>query len=268
MRSRAILAVALVFGVAAPAFVGSARAQAPNPPVTVTGIHINSLTPVGNQLIADATVTLNVVGRQVRQTVFFPIGLDATPNADPAGCPILNLSVGPIDLNLLGLIVTLDNCAGGPVTVDVTAIPGGGLLGDLLCGLANLLNGGLGLGDILGGLTGAQTTQILGGLTDLLNQLLGQVLTGGTPAVGGPEEDGLCPILSLDIPSGLHLNLLGLAVDTSGICLDVSAQPGPGNLLGNLLCSLEDLLNNNGNNGHAELVLVRNILRILNGLGL
>jgi hypothetical protein len=26
------------------------------------------------------------------------------------------------------------------VTVDITAIQGGGLLGDLLCGLANLLN--------------------------------------------------------------------------------------------------------------------------------
>jgi hypothetical protein len=28
-----------------------------------------------------------------------------------------------------------DDCAGGPVTVDITAIPGGGLLGDLLCSL-------------------------------------------------------------------------------------------------------------------------------------
>ena len=28
----------------------------------------------------------------------------------------------------------------GPVTVTITAIPGGGLLGDLLCSLSNLLN--------------------------------------------------------------------------------------------------------------------------------
>jgi len=44
-------------------------------------------------------------------------------------------------LTLLGLNVHLDNCANGPVTVDITATPAGGLLGQLLCGLANLLNG-------------------------------------------------------------------------------------------------------------------------------
>ena len=30
---------------------------------------------------------------------------------------ILNLSLGPVDLNLLGLDVQLDDCEGGPVTV-------------------------------------------------------------------------------------------------------------------------------------------------------
>ena len=55
---------------------------------------------------------------------------------------MLSLSLGPLDLNLLGLRVQLNNCAGGPVTVDITAIPGGGLLGDLLCNLNGLLSGG------------------------------------------------------------------------------------------------------------------------------
>lgn len=60
------------------------------------------------------------------------------PNAD---CDILNLSLGPIDLDLLGLVVILDNCEGGPVTVDITAVPGeGNLLGNLLCNLAGLLD--------------------------------------------------------------------------------------------------------------------------------
>src|SRR5688572_21643953 len=40
--------------------------------------------------------------------------------------------------------------------------------------------------------------------------------------------DGECPILNLEIPDGLHLDLLGLKVDTSGICLDIHAEPGPG----------------------------------------
>jgi len=55
-------------------------------------------------------------------------------------CNVLNLSLGPVDLSLLGLNVSLDNCANGPITVTITATQGGGLLGDLLCGLAGVLN--------------------------------------------------------------------------------------------------------------------------------
>jgi hypothetical protein len=56
---------------------------------------------------------------------------------------ILNLSLGPVDLNLLGLTVSLDNCEGGPVTVDITAEAGQGkLLGNLLTGLTRLLDNG------------------------------------------------------------------------------------------------------------------------------
>lgn len=56
-------------------------------------------------------------------------------------CNILNLSLGPVDLNLLGLTVHLDNCNNGPVTVDVTAQQGSGnLLGNLLCGVSHLLD--------------------------------------------------------------------------------------------------------------------------------
>ena len=60
----------------------------------------------------------------------------------PGACDILNLSLEPIDLTLLGLEVTLDNCdtPPGPVTVDITAVPSEGLLGSLLCALDNLLN--------------------------------------------------------------------------------------------------------------------------------
>lgn len=50
-------------------------------------------------------------------------------------CPVLNLNLGPVRLNLLGLKVKLDNCANGPVNVNVTATQNGGLLGNLVCGL-------------------------------------------------------------------------------------------------------------------------------------
>jgi hypothetical protein len=53
-------------------------------------------------------------------------------------CSILNLKLGPLNLNLLGLNVHLNR-----VHLTITAIPGAGnLLGNLLCRIAGLLNGG------------------------------------------------------------------------------------------------------------------------------
>jgi hypothetical protein len=46
-------------------------------------------------------------------------------------CPILDLVLGPLDLNLLGLLVHLDR-----VHLTITAERGGGVLGDLFCSLA------------------------------------------------------------------------------------------------------------------------------------
>jgi hypothetical protein len=46
-------------------------------------------------------------------------------------CTILDLTLGPLDLNLLGLMIHLD-----VVHLKITAVPGGGILGDLLCSLA------------------------------------------------------------------------------------------------------------------------------------
>ena len=51
-----------------------------------------------------------------------------------------------------------------------------------------------------------------------------------------------CEILHLDL-GPLSLDLLGLQIDLSRIVLDITAQPGPGNLLGNLLCGVANLLN-------------------------
>jgi hypothetical protein len=87
--------------------------------------------------------------------------VSATPVTMPvalptATCPFLHLTLGPLDLNLLGLKVHLDR-----VVLDLTAISGpGNLLGNLLCALAGLLDG-----------TGtlAQLNQLLA----QLNQLLG-----------------------------------------------------------------------------------------------
>ncbi|PZF79466.1 hypothetical protein [Jiangella anatolica] len=81
-------------------------------------------------------------------------------------CPILHLELGPLDLNLLGLRVQLNQ-----VVLDITAIPGpGNLLGNLLCAIAGLLDG-VDLGSTLG--------RLLQGLIDALIRLL-EGLGGGT----------------------------------------------------------------------------------------
>ncbi|HEY2259639.1 MAG TPA: hypothetical protein VGH45_07995 [Solirubrobacteraceae bacterium] len=53
-----------------------------------------------------------------------------------------------------------------------------------------------------------------------------------------------CPILHLTL-GPLNLNLLGLTVHLNQVVLDITAHSGPGNLLGNLLCSVAGLLDQN-----------------------
>ena len=57
-----------------------------------------------------------------------------------------------------------------------------------------------------------------------------------------PPTPGACQILSLTLQP-IDLNLLGLRVRTSRIDLRIDAVPGPGNLLGNLLCGITNILN-------------------------
>lgn len=94
-----------------------------------------------------------------------PVGGGTTKQAAPGdvaaqaltSCQILDLVLGPLDLNLLGLAVHLDT-----VHLNITAEGGpGNLLGNLLCAVAGLLDGGTGLNGILNQLVG------------ILNQLLG-----------------------------------------------------------------------------------------------
>src|SRR3954447_9313006 len=75
------------------------------------------------------------------------------PAALPAGaCQILNLVLGPLHLDLLGLVIDLNQ-----VILNITAVPGAGnLLGNLLCAVTGLLDNA-------------------GGLAALLNQILGIV---------------------------------------------------------------------------------------------
>jgi len=259
MNRRSFVAVALVFALAtAPVAAQAAGPAQPKvkvptqPLVQLTKLHVNSIDLVNGQLVANATATLKVLGETVRRAIQIPLTLGGSPGAD---CDILNLSLGPINLNLLGLVVNLDDCNNGPITVDITG-DDSGLLGQLLCGLAGGLLGNIDLGTLLGGLNPADLLTLTDGLTDILNGLFRQILDAPLTSVGGVAPDGSCSILNLQIPDGLHLSLLGLNVDTSAICLTITAQQGQSNLLGNLLCNLlggGNILNLNQ--------ILRNILR-------
>jgi len=71
-----------------------------------------------------------------------------SPTNQATGLPmgandLVHLSLGPLHLNLLGLVANLDNCNNGPVTVDVYTVPGeNGLLGNLLNSVSHLLDPG------------------------------------------------------------------------------------------------------------------------------
>lgn len=69
--------------------------------------------------------------------------------------------------------------------------------------------------------------------------------TVSTEAMTPAQASGTCNILNLHL-APLHLNLLGLVVDTSDIYLTITGQTGQGMLLGNLLCAISGLFNNPG----------------------
>jgi hypothetical protein len=87
-------------------------------------------------------------------------------------------------------------------------------------------------------------------------------LVGGAAAAadGITIQQVECQILFLDL-GPLFLDVLGLQVDLSEIVLDITAVAGPGNLLGNLLCAVVNLLN-----GGLDLQLLSNVLNALLGV--
>lgn len=82
--------------------------------------------------VADARA-LTAAWRHRQHVLRFTAYLRPAATAAPgATCPVLNLIVGPLNLQLLGLVVDLNQ-----VHLTVTATRGGGALGDLFCRLAD-----------------------------------------------------------------------------------------------------------------------------------
>jgi len=113
-------------------FVGTTAAGAVN---FVGTLSLQKFDVQNNQVVAIGTLTGQVTGAVVGlvQNLLVTIPLI---DANQEACEILHLELGPIDLNLLGLVVHVDR-----IVIDITAQPGpGNLLGNLLCAIAGLLD--------------------------------------------------------------------------------------------------------------------------------
>jgi hypothetical protein len=231
------------------AYVARPAVTSAPPNLSISGITVQGVSLNGNNLVANATLNGAMFGLPFHEPISIPLTITpsaATSASNPV--QVLNLSIGAVNLSLLGLNIHLGgNCTFGsttPITAKIVAIPSGstytfggttyqgGLLGSLVADVANLLNGGTGLS----GLTTSQLGVLDSGLTGVLNQVLGG-LSGATASTSGPPATPATTTHEvLELPLGpLNVDLLGLYVHTSFICLNITATPGPGNLLGNLL---------------------------------
>jgi len=91
----------------------------------------------------------------------------------------------------------------------------------------------------------------------------GHPLGGTSTAAAAAAAAGTCQILDLTL-GPLHLDLLGLVVDLNQVHLQITAQQGSGNLLGNLLCAVAGLLDNTGGAGGGLSGLLNSITNLLN----
>jgi hypothetical protein len=109
--------------------------------------------PVASGALVGTRIDQAGVATAVYRTVTIPVDLSGSARgARGIDCDILHLELGPLDLDLLGLVVHLNK-----VVLDIDAEPGSGnLLGNLLCAIVGLLDG-----------------SNLNLLAELLNQLLG-----------------------------------------------------------------------------------------------
>jgi len=109
-----------------------------------------------------------------------------------------------------------------------------------------------GVGGFVGTLSTSSFTTI-NGVLSAMGSLSGNVLDGAGNVVGNitqaitipAQVTGSCQILTL-VLGPLDLTLLGLAIHLNQVVLTITAVPGAGNLLGNLLCAVAGLLNNPG----------------------
>lgn len=157
LRSRAaagVLCLGLAGGVALPVMSPASAAPVVSAPAAPTSIPVTGSTATGSFAGSLSNLTVSTVGGalQVTGTVTGTL-TDATTGVTTAvndtftavlqdldasgACRILELDLGPLNLDLLGLVIDLNR-----VQLDITAVTGSGnLLGNLLCAVTGLFDG-------------------------------------------------------------------------------------------------------------------------------
>lgn len=194
-----------------------------------------------------------------------------TTSSGPASgtSQVLRLTVAPLNVNLLGLLLKTTQ-----IQVNVNATTGNGqLLGNVLTTLLNTLGATpQGLSDLSAnlnallakvvGVLNASSLTVPSGAVSALDQVF---QTLALPNLVNASGTASVPILNLAIASTdgttppVDVNLLGLVITTSDIQAQLIAQTGDGQVLGNLLYNVANLLNPGG---------ALNLLTILAVLGL
>lgn len=225
MRLSSIVGTVVVAAVC----TGAARPVQAQGPVNIQSINLTNVNVVDGVLTAAGTVTGTFAG-QPFTTDITNFTLQPAPG-NGQRCAILHLELAPIDLAVLGLFVDTSE-----ICLDITAFHNQGLLGDLLCGLADGNLGLLGNSGLLSGLSNVLTTA--------LNSALGRTHNAAPGQAAGSVCTGTCEILDL-VLGPVNLNLLGLHVKLDNcangpveVCVSASAGAG---VLGDLLCGLADL---------------------------
>jgi hypothetical protein len=91
----------------------------------------------GSRVTPARAAAVAAVNKEIRRTgklrpIAFSVPVTAVASQVAPTCSVLDLVLGPLHVNLLGLVVDLKR-----VHLTITANPAGGILGRLFCGLAN-----------------------------------------------------------------------------------------------------------------------------------
>ena len=230
----AVLAAGAATAVATPSSVfgssGPSRTAGPTLGNVSVKYKIGKFVKSGRNLLARGTVVATYTPQTgTPTTVTQPFTAKATfsrkwriasTGSEQRICQVLTLQLGPLHLNLLGLIVALS-----PVNLRITADSNGGLLESLFCSIASR-------NVTLSTKANARKLTAAVQKSGLATKGVGFTV----PAKQIQAQQGPCQILDL-VLGPLHLNLLGLIVDLNQLHLQITADPN-GGLLGSLLCSL------------------------------